>query len=114
MEIVTEIKENHFACSMGKDLKVTGQPSVLFTNNNNGTMSVSITFKFEVDDDKVNTSNNPKPIETSMGELFVAEFGKELEMDSPENAHFLYDRDNTKIILFASIPPGAKGNHGDV
>ena len=111
MSFVNEIKPNHFGCSMGGRLKIIGDSSVRFSNNGDDTMKVSITFDFKVDADKVNTDINPITINPEMGDLFVAEFDKELEMDSPENAHFLYDNNNTKISLMASIPPGAKGNH---
>lgn len=110
MEIVKEINPNHFACSMGEKLNVRGLPTITISDNGDDTMTALITFQFDAK--KVNRGANPIEIGTEMGDLFVAEFGKELVINTPDNVHFFSDSNNTKISFLASVPPGSKGNHG--
>jgi hypothetical protein len=111
---VKVIASNRFAESIGKKFKVVGDPKVLFTRHEDikNVMTLTLTINFEVDPAKINTNGAPIAITEDMGDLFVADIGKKQTISTPDEIHFSYDNENTRINISAYAPPVDKGNHG--
>src|SRR5690349_4723886 len=98
---VTEIGPNRFADSMGKKLEVRGDPKIRFTKfpGHDDIMTLTLTINFKVEPDKVNTSPNAIPINSGMGDLFVADMDRDQTINNPDEIHFSYNNENAKLLI---------------